>query len=498
MTWWKYWLQPLFLIVGLASLVLSMNEDLSLEVFQDPQRLQSIDIDMGLFKKQFLASENRLLIYVSVYSFSIYSIEAGYEVRFMNEVKHSMVNFDEGFQFLSCSHETVSILTEKTLYLYKLSNEDYSISYARAFPSQYFDNLTSFTGVATPNHWNISLIVKTGTNEINVLDLRSVVKPISRLITPQVNKGSSEIEKLMVINYGKSVCIFYDDGSLYGLDLVNHTITAFPWLPEGRYYVAHYDYVSNLVLIAMGKILILYDSTTGLESGMIKLNELEKNGIISEKQGWAFDETGTSIVQLRTSTRLYFINIELRKLYSSRLYIKSISNGEVMVGPIRRSSLIQTASNSLDVQGKSFNFYNLKVPHPDFCHLSCGPSCKNPFVPCKNRLKLFSSFLISTTGILVLLFFQSIVLKWIEISKKTTMNFKIVDKYNQSSDMHLEEELLDDFNESINMNVNSPILMKRNRVSSGSSLGLGSKKVSFHDDEDSYNVSRTSRKTNLN
>ena len=468
------------------------HEGLQIDIAVESDPLKRVEIDYGLYKKQFLASEHRLLIFVSVYTFKIYSIIRGRDLEFLNEVSHSMVDFDEGFTFISCSHETISIVTENNLYLYKLSTEDYSVVYARAFPAQYFANLTKFTDVVTTNHWNISLIVKTGTNELHVMDLRSVVKPIATLITPAISKGSNEIERLLVSNYGKSVCIFYSDNTFYGLDLESQSIKTFPSLPEGKRFIVHYDYVSNFVLLVMDKTLYLYNSMSGEFAGSIDL--AISSPISSDKHQWVLSETGTSIILLNDINRMYFINIEKRQMYPNYLDSRKIleeNEFTLMAEPIKRSSIVQT-TKSKSHELRKFLFFKLKTNGSDFCHPSCGKSCEEPFIPCKNLFKLVSSFLGASVGLTGFLYLMSLLCIRFE---KTPMSLSVSAEKERpnTNEQNLEEEK-DEFNESINLHNNPPML--NTRQTSGTSINLN-KKISFHDPGDEFTNNRTSRKSTL-
>lgn len=481
-------------LLSLLVEALFAEEGPQIEIAVESTPLKRVEIDYGLYKKQFLASEHRLLIFVSVYTFKIYSVIKGRDLEFLNEVSHSMVDFDEGFTFISCSHETISIVTENNLYLYKLSTEDYSVVYARAFPAQYFANLTKFTDVVTTNHWNISLIVKTGTNELHVMDLRSVVKPIATLITPAISKGSNEIERLLVSNYGKSVCIFYSDNTFYGLDLESQHIKTFPRLPEGEWFITHYDYVSNFVLVAMNYRVNLYNSMNGEFAGSIDL--AIKSPINKDKRDWFLSETGTSIILLNDYTRMYFINIEKKQMYPNFLDSRKILDGQeltVMAEPIKRSSIIQTIkSKSHDF--RRFLFFKLKTSQSEFCHPSCGASCEEPFIPCKNLFKLVSSFLGAAVGLVGFMYLTTLIcIRWERSPKSLNVSFEI--ERPVSSDQNLEEEEKDEFNESINLH-NDPPLLLNTRKTSGTTMNLN-KKISFHEHGDEYMNYRTSRKSTL-
>jgi hypothetical protein len=403
-----------------------------------------------------------------------------------------MVDFDEGFTFISCSHETISIVTENNLYLYKLSTEDYSVVYARAFPAQYFANLTKFTDVVTTNHWNISLIVKTGTNELHVMDLRSVVKPIATLFTPAISKGSNEIERLLVSNYGKSVIIFYSDNTFYGLNLESQNINAFPCLPEGQRFIAHYDYVSNYVLIGMEYQLNLYNSMTGQLAGTIALNI--DSPISKQPKNWILSETGTSIILLNDQRRMHFINIEKKQIYSKTLESKNIFDGEdftVMAEPIKRSSIIQTIK-SKSHEFRRFLFFKLKTNHSDFCHPSCGSSCEEPFIPCKNLFKLVSSFLGAAIGLIGFLYLMSLIcIRWERSPKSLNVSFE-VERPVPSEQNREEDEERDVFNESFNLHNNNTV--HTTRQTSGTSIN---KKISFFEPGDETSNYRTSRKSTL-
>ena len=471
----------------------SANEGLQIDIAVESDPLKRVEIDYGLYKKQFLASEHRLLIFVSVYTFKIYSIINGHDLEFLNEVSHSMVDFDEGFTFISCSHETISIVTENNLYLYKLSTEDYSVVYARAFPAQYFANLTKFTNVVTTNHWNISLIVKTGTNELHVMDLRSVVKPIATLFNPAISKGSNEIERLLVSNYGKSVCIFYSDNTFYSLDLETQNIKTFQSLPEGQRFIAHYDYVSNYLLIGMNFQLDLYNSMTGEFAGSINLTI--SSPINNNKTDWTLSETGTSIILLNDFSKMYFINIEKKQMYTNYLDSRKILDEKqptVMAEPIKRSSIIQTIkSKSHDV--RRFLFFKLKTNYSEFCHPSCGKTCQEPFIPCKNLFKLVSSFLGASIGLTGFLYLMSLICIRFERTPKST-NASIEIEKPAASDHNAEEEERDEFNESINLHNNPSIL--NTRQTSGTSINLN-KKISFHEPGEEFMNYRNARKSTL-
>ena len=98
--------------------------------------------------------------------------------------------------------------------------EDFSFGNTQAYPADYF-GLDSFPNEFVPNYYNSTFILKSGTNEIMIIDVRRLDAVKSWIVVPSNKIGSVEIDNLIAVNFGKSIVAVYEDLTIYGIDPID-------------------------------------------------------------------------------------------------------------------------------------------------------------------------------------------------------------------------------------------------------------------------------------
>ena len=422
-------------IISLASVVfaplLAKDEEIVEPIFriknETSQDLQSYRKYQGLFVDEVMTADNSILTFVSVYDFDMYNVKDGKKVKYLTTIAHTMIDFEESKAKILCSHRLVIVLTDQSLYLFKLSEDYTRIEYTKAFPAKMFPSLQAFdTTMVRANFWDNTLLMKTGTNELHILDLRVIFSPKATLLTLPVDKGSIDISYMLIINYGKSVLLEYTDGCVLGFNFLTSQIYKFEIFVYFENVYASYDYVSNYVLILVGVDVQLFDSDTGKLVGFIS------NCLPKPVRSLKFVETGTSIIQMYYNNLIGFLDIEKKYCYKNVLNVTEQTRTPTsVVSPLRRTNIIQTKTPS----GSDFRFDFLKLDNPkipNFCHKTCGGNCEEPFVPCKNFPYIALSMGIGVTSTTLLLLLLNCTCSKIERCRERRRKRKTSNTYSYS------------------------------------------------------------------
>lgn len=368
----------LMLLVAQASC--SKGEKIWLE--EEPS-LPTIVFDSMNYISHSLNSDNTVLTFLTISDIIFYQIKTN-SVKFLSQNSHSDLDLFDGVITLYSTHEVFGILTFKDLYLFQiLDASSYQIGARRGFPAKYF-GLKEFSGVVFKNYLERSIVIKSGTNELIILDLRKMMTPKYSKIVPQTNKGSHEIEHLQILNFGKSIGVMYSDGSFYGVDLKTGS-SKFITQIDNSARAMRYDYTSNTLLFFRNDTFKIFHGT---HFGLLKAVDNPNKQLFSAPNNIKMKETGMDIILFSVWDILGFFNSKTMEMYPFTLeFPDRVFADEVF----RHSNLVLVSQISADTI--QMGFRKLKVKNmPDFCHPTCGKACSDPFVTCRTSRLIYLAF----------------------------------------------------------------------------------------------------------
>ena len=374
-------------ILHIASLMLIVTRTIASQVWLEPaNNLPTINIEEGHYVSHCVSSDNSLFIFVTIFELLVYKVK-GNSVRMLNRVDHQGLDLTQGVISLYSSNSMFGIITPKDLFLINiLDAETYTTGTKRGYPSTYFGGLDRFTSRVTNNYWHSEVIMKSGTNELTILDLSQIKRPKYRKLVPMTYKGSAEISQMQILSNGRKVVILYSDYSLYGVDLKTGVSEAFSDTVI-RAYSIRYDYVTSTLLVVDDTKLQIFSSATGhLLATLILANDL------LDPKNMRARETGVNIMQFSGSHLVHFLDTKTMSFLDETININEAAGYNAFIDRTFRHSslvLVNTPMEKINL----YKFYRLKATGmPKFCHRTCGDDCLDPFVVCKDYRLVFVSF----------------------------------------------------------------------------------------------------------
>ena len=375
----------------------SLGSSIWLEEAHD---LVTLEWGKGVYVDRCVSSDERNLVVLTIFDIQLYRIQ-GDMINYLSKQSHAGIDLFGSVRGMYATHVLLGIITEANIYLFNVYDEKrYSLGTKRGYPAEYFE-IKEFSVIFGNNYPSHSIIMKSGTNELIEIDLRDINSPDFQKIVPGVNKGSIEIDTLLSINYGKHVAVKYSDSSLYGVDL--KTGESRPISVNLRLNPSmRYDYVSNLLIVTSGRILYLHDAATY----KVKATIMGDEGVYPFMQ---FDMriTGMNIVKMFSWRYMMFMNTDALDVSKTVLTASDEIVYEYdIVDTFMHSNLVMCYSklSAFTDRGLRFKFFRLKTEEmPEFCHPTCGKTCKEPFVICKNYKNVALAFILSVMSIIVFL-----------------------------------------------------------------------------------------------
>jgi hypothetical protein len=248
--------------------------------------------------------------------------------------------------------------------------------------------LKAFGYPTVNNKWNNTLITRSGTNELVLIDLRVPARPTSKVLEPQTKTGSAEIIDLLVVNYGKSVAVFYGDSTFFSVNIQTGAAIMFERHIDGFKFEASYDYVTNTLLIIRRFVVYIYNSADGSFRQSITLPKFFTNANLIDIP-IRIRDSGLSLVQVWDNSRIYFLDMKRMVFLEDYYELPDTPGHNVAIHKlILHSSLISVRLENNKTGGQLLKVMRLKSDTREFCHPTCGYHCTDPFVACSSKKKV--------------------------------------------------------------------------------------------------------------
>ena len=358
-----------------------------------------IEFDQGLFIRNVVSVDSRIIVFMTISEFHIYRLQDGKKITKLNVVEHGYPDLDDDPDIpIVCNRRMIVIVTKTILYFYKLSEVDYSAEMMRAIPAQSFNpKLMQFGNKIALSPSNSTLAIKTGTNEFHLLDLRDPLRLTARLFKPEIDKGNLEMQKFLFSDHGSCLTILYHDQSMYTVNILNgHVNKMHISLPTDDSFLK-YDSVSNHIIALQTSRSHYRLHVINARTGNI-LGTLDLTNYFPQYRAFNLVETGTNYIGVqslpprlaREASIMVFVDIQTLKVYESARVTLDTERLNLINATFEHSNLMMTV-----IERDSylcFNFYSYSIPEESFCHKSCSKHCEFTFVPCKQNSTTLISF----------------------------------------------------------------------------------------------------------